>query len=78
MAAHPPVKGALELGAEGKLLEVGSLFFIEVHALVGEARVFEALEAVDDGPDLGSHAVGAEGSGGVGGCHAVGAVALLL
>lgn len=74
LARHPPAEGAIELGTQGQLGKVALLFVVEDHALAGELRVLQPLEPVDDRPDLGCHAVGAEDGRCDGGRHAERAV----
>ena len=60
LAGHSPAEGTLQLGAQCQLGKVVHLVLVQEHALVRELRVLHALEPVDNGPDLGRHAVGAE------------------
>ena len=71
LARHPPVEGALELGAQGELAEVGRLLLVQDDALLAQGLVLHAVEALLDVADLGRGAVGRAD----GGRHAVGAVA---
>lgn len=75
LAGHTAIKGALELGAEGKGVQVGGLIFGKDDALLGEGLVLHAGKTMLNVVDLGvgrvggldcasdrwgSHAVGAE------------------
>ena len=76
LTAHTAVEGALELGAQGQLGQVGRLLLAEGDALLAQRLVLHALEPALDVSHLGGGAVGrlhGRGQGGRG--DAVGAVA---
>ena len=68
LAAHPPAEGAIELGSEGQLIEVGALFLGKSDPLLCKSLIFHAIEAILDVLDLVRSAHGGRGDRG---SHAV-------
>lgn len=74
LAAHPPTQGALQLSAQGQLLQIDALLLVELDSLLAQSLgvIIKTVDGLADVLDLGDGAVaGVVGLDGVGRVHAI-------